>query len=89
VVEHLVRSQFGLYRLDWSAFEGGGIEFHLSHGDMLRLLRRHGFEVLDLIELQAAPDARTRPEYSYVPLEWARRWPCEEIWVAQKRLVGP
>jgi SAM-dependent methyltransferase len=89
VVEHLVRPQFGLYCVDWSAFEGGGIEFHLGHGDMLRLLRRHGFEVLDLIELQPAPDATTRPEYNYVPLEWARRWPGEEIWVAQKRLVRP
>jgi SAM-dependent methyltransferase len=90
VVEHLVRPQFGgLGRVDWSAFEAGGVEFHLGHGDMLRLLRRHGFDVLDLIELQPAPDARTRPEYSYVPLEWARRWPSEEIWVAQKRLVRP
>ena len=86
IVEHLVRPQFGMYRIDWSGTAGGGgIEFHLGHGDMLRLLRRHGFEVLDLIELQPAPDARAHPEYNYVPLDWARRWPCEEIWVAQKR----
>ena len=84
VVDHLVRPQFGLYRMDWSEFDAG-IEFHLSHGDMMRLLRRHGFEVLDLIEPQPAPDARAHPEYNYVPLEWARRWPCEEIWVAEKR----
>ncbi len=22
--------------------------------------------------------------YPYVTLEWARRWPCEEIWKARK-----
>jgi SAM-dependent methyltransferase len=81
VQERLIRPQFGLFRVDWAT----GTEFHLSHGDMLRLLRRHGFDVVDLIELQPAADARTHPEYTYVPLEWARRWPCEEIWVAEKR----
>src|SRR5205823_8574010 len=31
--ERLERPQFGLYRLEWPEEEGGGIEFHLSHGD--------------------------------------------------------
>jgi SAM-dependent methyltransferase len=84
VEERLARPQFGLYRVDWRA-DGGGIEYHLSHGDWLRLLRGQGFEVLDLIELQAPVDAQDHAYYSYVSAAWARQWPAEEIWVAQKR----
>jgi len=76
----LHRDQFGLHRMDWT---DGSSEFHLSHGDMIRLLRATGFEVLDLIELQPGPDATT--SYPYVDLDWARRWPCEEVWKARKR----
>jgi SAM-dependent methyltransferase len=88
VQERLVRPQFGLYRLDWRA-DGGGVEFHLGHGDLLRLLRANGFEVLDLLELQAPPGARTHAYYDYVSAAWARRWPSEEVWVAQKRSRDP
>ena len=78
-----MRPQFGMYRFDWRA-DGGGIEFHLSHGDWIRLLRANGFEILDLIELQAPEDAETHRYYEYVPAEWAKQWPAEEIWVARK-----
>ena len=44
--------------------------------------RAHGFEVEALHELQAPPDATTR--FECVTLEWARQWPCEEIWVARR-----
>jgi SAM-dependent methyltransferase len=84
VREQLMRPQFGLYRVDWRG-DGGGIEFHLSHGDWLRLLRANRFEVLDLIELQAPEGAEDHGYHSFVSLEWARQWPSEEIWVAQKR----
>jgi SAM-dependent methyltransferase len=84
VGERLVRPQLGLHRLDWRA-DGGGIEFHLGHGDWLRLLRASGFDVLDLLELQAPPGAQDHPYYDAVPVAWARRWPAEEIWVARKR----
>ena len=83
VGEQLVRPQFGMYRFDWRA-DGDGIEFHLPHGDLLRLLRANGFEVLDLIEIQAPPGAEDHPFYSSVPAAWAKRWPSEEIWVARK-----
>ena len=82
--ERLVRPQFGPYRLDWRS-DGGGIEFHLAHGEWIRLLRANGFEILDLIEVQAPPDALTHAYYDFVPAEWAKRWPAEEIWVARKR----
>ena len=59
------------------------VEFHLSHGHWVRLLRASGFEILDLIELRA-PEAATTSA-PYVTSEWARRWPSEEVWVARKR----
>jgi SAM-dependent methyltransferase len=83
VVERLVRPQFGMHRFDWRS-DDGGIEFHLAHGDWVRLLRANGFEILDLIELQAPPEAVTHEHYDYMPAEWAKQWPSEEIWVARK-----
>ena len=80
--ERLLRPQFGMYRLEWP---GEGVEFHLGHGEWIRLLRSSGFEIENLMEIQAPPDAETHPVYDYVTAEWGRRWPAEEIWVARKR----
>jgi SAM-dependent methyltransferase len=85
VAEQLQRPQFGMYRFEWPEEEGGGVEFHLSHGDWIRLLRSSRFEVLELIELQAPADAVDHAYYDYVSADWARRWPAEEIWRARKR----
>jgi len=79
--ERLLRPAFGMYRMEWPDHQG--VEFHLSHGDWIRLLRRSGFEVEDLIEVRPRADAATR--YPYVTLDWARQWPCEEVWKARKR----
>jgi SAM-dependent methyltransferase len=83
VVEQLVRPQRGLHRLDWEG-DDEGVEFQLPHGELVRLLRASGFELLDLIELYAADDAQDHVYYSYVPADWARKWPAEEIWRARK-----
>ena len=80
--ERLLRPQFGMYRLEWP---GEGVEFHLGHGEWIRLLRSSGFEIENLVEIQAPPDAETHPVYDYVGADWGRRWPAEEIWVARKR----
>jgi SAM-dependent methyltransferase len=80
--ETLQRPQFGMFRFQWP---DSGIEYHLSHGDWIRLLRANGFEILDLIEIQAPVGAETNPRYSYVTAEWARKWPAEEIWRARLR----
>ena len=61
-----------------------GVEFHISHGAMMRLLRDSGFVVEDLIELYATPDAAT--SYGFIDATWASQWPVEEAWVA--RLAG-
>jgi SAM-dependent methyltransferase len=80
--ERLVRDQFGMRRFEWP---DGGVEYHLAHGDWIRLLRSNGLEIEDLVEIQAPPGAETHPVYDYVSAEWGQRWPAEEIWVARKR----
>lgn len=79
--ETLRRDYFGAHRFEWP--DDHSVEFHLGYGEWIRLLRRSGFDVEDLIELQPAQDAPST--FELVPLEWARRWPAEEIWVARKR----
>jgi SAM-dependent methyltransferase len=84
IQERLVRSQFELGRMQWPG-ENEGVEYHLGHGDLLRLLRDTGFDVLGLWELRAPESATDHEFYDFVPAEWARRWPAEEIWKARKR----
>jgi SAM-dependent methyltransferase len=79
--DRLLRPAFGMYRIEWPG--EAGVEFHLSHGDWLRVLRRSGFEIEDLIEVQAPEAGTTR--YPFVTLQWARQWPSEEIWKARRR----
>ena len=78
--ERLLRPQFGMHRLEWP--DSDGVEFHISHGRMIRLLRESGFDVLDLIELRPPADAVT--SFPYASIDWARRWPTEEVWRARK-----
>jgi SAM-dependent methyltransferase len=83
VVETLQRPQFGgLHRMEWPGEEG--VSFCLPHGEMLALLRDRDFEVEALHELQCpeGPDDEVR---YFVSRGWARRWPCEDVWVARKR----
>jgi SAM-dependent methyltransferase len=84
VEERLVRSQFELGRMQWPG-ENEGVEYRLGHGEMLALLRETGFEVEGLWELRAPESATDHEYYEFVPAEWARRWPAEEIWKARKR----
>ena len=80
--DRLVRPAFGMYRLEWPG--DPSVEFHLSHADWIRLLRRSGFEIEELIDVRPSETAVTR--YPFVTLEWARKWPCEEVWKARKRV---
>jgi len=83
VEERLHRPQFGMYRFEWP--DEVGVEFHLAHGDLIRLLRANGFTIEDLIELQAPVAAEPQAYYDFVTPEWAGQWPAEEIWVVRKR----
>jgi len=77
--EQLQRGQREAYRVRWA---GGGLEFHPSHGDWVRLLRKAGFLVEALHEIYAPPEADDHSFYEIVSKDWATRWPAEELWVA-------
>ena len=79
--DRLVRDQRGLRELTYPGEEG--IEFHLSHGDWIATLTRHGFAVQALHELYA-PEGAEPTRYEWVTPQWARRWPVEEIWSATR-----
>jgi len=80
--EQLQRDHFGMHRFGWPDAEGA-VEFHLPHGDMIRLLRAAGLQIEDLLEIRAPADAQT-PSDAMATAEWARRWPVEEVWKARK-----
>jgi SAM-dependent methyltransferase len=75
----LVRDSFGS-----PVFElpDGEVEFHLSHSSWVKLLRSFGFTLERLVEVR--PPHRAQARYELASTEWARRWPSEDIWVAQK-----
>jgi ubiquinone/menaquinone biosynthesis C-methylase UbiE len=83
VTEQLQRPLFGLYESEWPGEIG--IEYHLPHGEWIRHLRASGFEIEALHELQAPAGAEEHSYYAFVEVEWARKWPSEEIWVARKQ----
>jgi hypothetical protein len=78
--ERMLRPQRGLHRTAWPE---GGVDFHLGHGDMIRLLRVSGFEVEDMIEVFASEDAADSA-FAYAPAGWSRQWPVEEVWKARR-----
>ena len=82
--DRLLRPQRGMHRFEWS--DTPGIEFHLSPGDWIRLLRANGFEIEDLIEVYPAEGAPAQCSLApLATLEWAQAWPCEEVWKVRKR----
>lgn len=79
--EQLHRSYAELGRMDLG---DGTIDFQLPHGEWFRLFRRHGLAVEDLIEL-IPPEGATTTYTEFVPYEWARRWPAEQVWKVRKQ----
>jgi SAM-dependent methyltransferase len=79
--ETLLRPYFGMHRFEWPG--DNSVEFHLPHGEMISLLRRCGFEIERLVEVR--PPEGSTTNFPLVTLEWARQWPCEEIWMARKQ----
>jgi len=80
--EQLLNPYFGMHRFMWG--DDPSVEFTITHGEMIRLLHASGFEIEDLIEIQAPPDAVT-PADKLTDAEWAQKWPSEEVWKARKR----
>lgn len=63
--------------------DAGGAVYSRTYGEWVRALRARGFIIEDLIELRPEADATTSFNW-YVDREWARRWPCEMLWVATR-----
>jgi SAM-dependent methyltransferase len=78
----LRRDYFGMHRFQF-ADSNGAVEFHIGYGDWIRLLRKYGFEVENLIQLRPPRDATT--SWPFVKADWAHRWPSEEVWIARKK----
>lgn len=79
VGDRLLLPYFDLYKID----EGGTAHFQLPHGAWIDLFRASGFTVARLVELRPGPGDDTTYG-GYVPLDWARRWPAEQLWVVRK-----
>ncbi len=77
----LHRPLFGMHRMEWD--DDDGVEFHLSHGEWIRLLGEHGLQVERLIELRAPEDAGP-VRWQHANAEWSRSWPFEEAWVTRR-----
>lgn len=80
VTTRLEQPYFRSHRYEWN---DASVNFYLGYGEWIRLLRASGFDVLDLIEVQAPEGAQDNPHGLADP-EWSRRWPVEEIWRARK-----
>ncbi len=82
--ESLQRSHFGMHTFVDTNNVSASVEFHIPHGEMIRLLRRSGFEIENLVEIGAPSTASDAP-YRMATVDWARRWPNEQAWVARRR----
>lgn len=80
--ERLRNSLFGMHRFEDASDKS--VQFHIPHGEQLRLFRSCGFEVEDLIEVKPSRDTE-ETKYSFVDLEWANKWPAEEAWIVRKK----
>jgi SAM-dependent methyltransferase len=81
VGDRLIQDYFARYRVEFETH--GSVEFHLTHGHWVRLLRAAGFVIDNLIE-EIRPPLSAEPSFNLVSPEWAQRWPSEEIWIAHK-----
>jgi SAM-dependent methyltransferase len=77
----LLRPAFGLRRIEWP--HDASVEFHLTHAEWIRVLRDAGFEIEALLEVKPPADATS--SWDFVTLDWARKWPCEEVWKVRMR----
>ena len=83
ISKQLQRPYLGLFKNKWE-FSSDETEFHLPHGEWIKLLRDNGFIVERLLELGASPESRSR--YPWADVEWASKWPSEEVWCARLSL---
>jgi SAM-dependent methyltransferase len=79
----LRRSYFDLGRTAHDDVTGTSVEWPVTYGEWIRVFAASGLRVEDLIELR--PDADASTTYTtFVPLDWARDYPGENIWKLHK-----
>jgi SAM-dependent methyltransferase len=85
ITTSLERSYFELGELDWTdaVEDPGGIEFNLPISEWMRRFRSIGFDVDDYREVQA-PASATGTQF-WIPAEWSKRYPSEQVWWLRKR----
>jgi ubiquinone/menaquinone biosynthesis C-methylase UbiE len=81
VSDRLVQPQFGMGRTTWTGETS--VEFHPTHGDWIRMFTANGFEITELLEPQVPEGSTTN--YAWMSYDWARRWPCEDVWKVRLR----
>ena len=79
--ERLLHDYFGMHRFEDEADRS--VSFQLPYGEWIRLFRRTGFTIEDLIEIRP-PEGATSTYQSYADPAWARRFPSENIWKVRK-----
>ena len=82
VSEELLVDYHSLHRLEDPT--NGSIAFDLPTGEWIRLFRENGLIVEALLELRPPADAPPS-RHTFVTLDWARKWPAEEIWKVRKQ----
>ncbi len=73
--DRLVHDYFETLRME----DAGAVSFSRPYGEWIRLFRRHGFAVEDLIELRP-PHGASTTYTGFTTYAWARAWPAEQIW---------
>lgn len=79
---HMLRPQRDMHTFEW--LDTNNIDFHVSHGEMIKILTGAGLVIEALHELYAPADAPAS-NYGLADGTWASQWPIEEVWVARKR----
>jgi SAM-dependent methyltransferase len=71
---------FGMREL---VYGDGTVDFQMPYGEWIRLFRRSGLTIEDLVELRP-PKGATTTFAETVPRGWARKWPAEQLWKLRK-----
>lgn len=79
-LQQLSRDYFGMHTI---VDRADSISFQLPYGEWVRLFRRCGLMLEDIIELRPPADAIST-FCGPTDHTWARRWPLEHIWKASK-----
>ena len=78
ISDRLLRPYLGLSKIQWE-HSSNEVEFHLTHGAWISLLRDNGFVIERLQELGSS-DPKVQSRYAWADPSWAASWPTEEVW---------